>query len=94
MPKVIRKWMIDAYGEQDHNFRHGAGEKDEWQCQRKGALVNSFWAGRSVMEGLRRWSLRHWFRVILTHSSPSPDSDEADIAEHIYTCIHMRKRSK
>ncbi len=23
-----------------------------------------------------------------------PDSDEADIAEHIYTFIHMRKRSK
>jgi hypothetical protein len=21
-----------------------------------------------------------------------PDSDEADTAEHIYTCIHMRKR--
>ena len=29
MPKVIRKWMIDAYGEQDHNFRHGAGEIEE-----------------------------------------------------------------
>jgi hypothetical protein len=29
MPKVIKKWMIDAYGKEDHNFRHGAGEIEE-----------------------------------------------------------------
>ncbi len=36
--------------------------------------------------------------LILSHShsfkSRVPDSDEADIAEHIYTCIHMGKRCK
>jgi hypothetical protein len=25
MPRVIKKWMIDAYGKEDHNFRYGAG---------------------------------------------------------------------
>jgi hypothetical protein len=29
MPKVIKKWMIDAYEKEDHNFRHGAGEIEE-----------------------------------------------------------------
>ncbi len=29
MPKVITKWMIDAYGKEDHNFRHRAGEIEE-----------------------------------------------------------------
>ncbi len=29
MPKVIKKWMIDAYGKEDHNFRHRAGEIEE-----------------------------------------------------------------
>jgi hypothetical protein len=29
MPKVIKKWMIDAYGKEDHIFRHGAGEIEE-----------------------------------------------------------------
>jgi hypothetical protein len=47
---------VEQWQEQDHNFRHGAGEIEERQCQQKGALVNSLWAGRSVMEGL---SLRH-----------------------------------
>jgi hypothetical protein len=35
MPKVIKKWMIDvdASGKEDQNFRHGAGEIEERQCQ-------------------------------------------------------------
>jgi hypothetical protein len=26
MPKVIKQWMIHAYGMEGHNFRHGAGK--------------------------------------------------------------------
>jgi hypothetical protein len=26
---VIKKWMTDVYGKEDHYFRHGAGEIDE-----------------------------------------------------------------
>jgi hypothetical protein len=29
MQKVIKKWMIDAYGKEGHNFRHGAGKIEE-----------------------------------------------------------------
>jgi hypothetical protein len=29
MPKVIKQWMIDAYGKEDHNFSHGTGEIEE-----------------------------------------------------------------
>jgi hypothetical protein len=29
MPKIIKNWMIDAYGKEAHSFRHRAGEIEE-----------------------------------------------------------------
>ncbi len=28
MPKDIKQWMVDVYGKEDHNFRHGASAID------------------------------------------------------------------
>jgi hypothetical protein len=46
MPKVIKKWMIDAYEKEHHNFRHGVGAIEERQCQQK--------AHSSTVSGLGR----------------------------------------
>jgi hypothetical protein len=59
MPKVIRKWMIRRLWGARSQFSSWSWRDRRMTVSAKGALVNSFWAGRSVMEGLRRWSLRH-----------------------------------
>jgi hypothetical protein len=58
MPKIIKQWMIDSYEKEDR-FSSWSRRTDELQCEQKSALAYCFWAGRSVKENLRKWSLRH-----------------------------------
>jgi hypothetical protein len=70
----------EGYQEMDDGcLWEGRSQFSSWSWRDRRMTVSAkrcthqqFLAGRSVMEGLRKWSLRHRFRVILTHSSPSP----------------------